>query len=616
MKKIKQLLLVLLIPIALYNCSGETKLAQTSTKEIVPNYYPNLDLDLATFSASGSWLIVKYKNKAESHRLFVKTLRNRAITRKWMNDWSSDFYEFYLFDGEQEVTYETVRHPNRLELITEKGKAVLSFMDTETLFIHAEGVQIALKPLQNFFWESKPTADQHLLLPKGGRIFQHFKSGKNTTLSFERKAMDDVHSHDIGWIKAKSNTNQTSFAFREEINEKKWEQALPSLDKVLSASQQTIDNWMDKMPQVPEHLTATAQTGWYLLHSFQVSPSDHITRQTLYCSKNSWLTKIWSWDHCFHGLALSMGDLQLGWDQIMVMFDNQLPNGALPEPLSDLMGERGFTKPPVHGWIIKKFIEFHGIEACMPLLEEVYQPLSRFTDYWYNFHDLNNNGMCNYRHGNDGGWDNATAYDQGNPTEGADLAAYLVIQQELLAEIASLLNKPNEAKTWQARADKQLADLLEFGVKDNRFVSPLETTGEAAECASLINYMPLMLGDKLPEEIVNTMINDLKPGGPYMTDYGLATEALNSDKYEQDGYWRGPIWAPPTLQLFDACIQLNELELAREIAVRYTNMIKRDPGFWENYDAINGTGLQAPGVSWTPAAFMYLAHWLALNPEE
>ena len=37
----------------------------------------------------------------------------------------------------------------------------------------------------------------------------------------------------------------------------------------------------------------------------------------------------------------------------------------------------------------------------------------------------------------------------------------------------------------------------------------------------------------------------------FLTENGLATEMPKSNKYESNGYWRGPIWAPTTYLLVD-----------------------------------------------------------------
>jgi glycogen debranching enzyme len=233
--------------------------------------------------------------------------------------------------------------------------------------------------------------------------------------------------------------------------------------------------------------------------------------------------------------------------------------------------------------------------------------------WWYAYRDTDRDGMCQYMHGNDSGWDNATCFDQGYPTEGADLAAHLILQAEGLARIARILGKPDDEKKWQRQSRKQLRDLLRLGVKDHRFFSPISSRQDAPVTRSLLNYIPVILGRRLPEKVRRALLADLSPGGPFLTEYGYATESPTSPKYESDGYWRGPIWAPPTYMIFDGLVDMGETPLARTVARRFCDMCTREPGMWENYDALTGKGLRCPGYSWTAAVFLLLAEWLKEN---
>jgi glycogen debranching enzyme len=243
-------------------------------------------------------------------------------------------------------------------------------------------------------------------------------------------------------------------------------------------------------------------------------------------------------------------------------------------------------------------------------LAQLYEPLGRLTNWWYTYRDFDGDGMCQYHHGNDSGWDNATMFDQGYPTEGSDLAAHLVLECEGLAFMANALGKPQEALEWQRRADAQLAALLRLQVKNGRFFSPLDGKDTAPETQSLLNSIAMVLGQRLPPEIRQNLVADLGPGGPFLTAYGLATEAPASPKYDPDGYWRGPIWAPSTHLIFDGLVDAGETALARTIAERFCELCLHTPGFWENYDALTGQGLRCPAYSWTAAAFLEMAGWL------
>lgn len=578
-------------------------------------FYPEIDFGTQVFSKCGSWFIVNYHDRANTHRLYLKTLRSSAISQKWDTAWAADLYDIALYKNNVEVVYETTATPYSLELRSNQGTASITFLDNDTLYFLANELEVRLIPLQGFSWTYAVSNTELKLNLRSAKMFNHFRSYAGTTINVgtSNKTGEKGATQDVVTELIFNGTGTTAFAFRGTNSDTLWNIKLISFNEALAIQKAEVDSWMQKMPHVPEKFKAAAQTAWYLLHAFQVAPAGRITRQTLLASKNSWLTKIWSWDHCFHAMALAHADVKLAWDQLFVMFDNQDANGAFPDALDDNGGSYNFVKPPIHGWAIRNIINTTGVEASMPYLKEAYEPLARWTEYWYIYRDDNKNGMCHYLHGNDSGWDNATAFDQGIPTEGADLAAYLILQQETLAYIATLLGKKNEADKWTQRANNQYNALMKYGVKDNRFISPLAKNGIAEPTQSLINYVPIIMGKKVDDKIRKNIVNDLKPGGPYLTNYGLATEALNSPKYQYDGYWRGPIWAPPSYQIFLGLYEAGEIELAKIIAERFCTMCVNDPSFSENYDAPTGKGVQAPGVSWTPAVFMLFANWLYLN---
>ena len=131
-------------------------------------------------------------------------------------------------------------------------------------------------------------------------------------------------------------------------------------------------------------------------------------------------------------------------------------------------------------------------------------------------------------------------------------------------------------------------------------------THKTVESNSLLLYLPILLGDKLPADIREQMISVLKSERFY-TEYGLATEAIDSDVYDSDGYWRGPIWAPSTLLLIDGLVNCGEKEFAKDIAKKFCDMVAKS-GCAENFDALTGEGLRDKAYTWTSSVFLILAH--------
>jgi glycogen debranching enzyme len=221
--------------------------------------------------------------------------------------------------------------------------------------------------------------------------------------------------------------------------------------------------------------------------------------------------------------------------------------------------------------------------------------------------DDDRDGIPQYHHGNDSGWDNCTAFEVGPPVEGADLSAYLVVQMDVLSEIAQLTGRESDARAWNERSDRLLERLLAHSWQGDRFVAP--RSGDHAVFASdtLFHFLPLVLGERLPASVRSRLVAGIKEPGRFLTDHGLATESVRSPLYEADGYWRGPIWAPSTLILIDGLAACGERSLAEDLARRFCDMAAGS-GMAENYDAISGAGLRDRAYTWTSSVFLILAH--------
>jgi len=321
----------------------------------------------------------------------------------------------------------------------------------------------------------------------------------------------------------------------------------------------------------------------------------------MYMSKN-WMSAVWSWDNCFNAMATAYAYPELAMDQIYLIFDHQHETGAFPDNVNDNNVNYNFVKPPIYGIVLQKMMALNAIRDDQ--LPEIYDHISRVTDYWYNFRDLNNNGIPEYFHGNDG-WDNGTTFDVGFPLESPDLCTYLITQTDFLTDLALKLGKKEDAVRWKNLSDFMTERLVnEFWI-NGHFIARKSFTGEwNRESQSLISYIPIILGEKLPTEIRNKLISDIRTSG-ILTKYGLATENPKSPYYEPEGYWRGPIWAPITFFIVDGLAKSGEKELAADIARRFCDMCCKS-GFAENFNALTGEGLCDPAYTWTSSVFLLL----------
>ncbi|MFF3437196.1 amylo-alpha-1,6-glucosidase [Streptosporangium sp. NPDC002721] len=368
-------------------------------------------------------------------------------------------------------------------------------------------------------------------------------------------------------------------------------------DQVVAAARRDFDGFCDAVAPWRDDRVPAAVLAAYVLWSATVRAAGFVTRTAVLMSKH-WMDKVWSWDHCFNAIALAGGLPSLAWDQFRLPFDHQDAAGALPDSVTHSEILYNFVKPPIHGWVL-------GHLPAVPPgeLAETYRLLERWTAFWLAARRAPGRELPHYQHGNDSGWDNATTFTPERVVESADLAAFLVLQMRALSRMAGELAMTGEAARWSRAADRMRDAMIEQLWRDDRFVARSAGSEHEWSSSSLLDLMPIVLGEELPEAVHVPLAARIKT---HLTEYGLATELPTSPHYRDDGYWRGPIWAPSTVLIEDGLRRAGHTVLADEISARFRALCERS-GFAENFDARTGSGLRDRAYTWTASAYLILA---------
>lgn len=380
-------------------------------------------------------------------------------------------------------------------------------------------------------------------------------------------------------------------------------------DKELARIREEYGNWLRKMPAVPPERQKMADLAAYVSWSAVVQAQGLYTRPSMLMSK-SFMTNLWSWDNSFNTMALASAHPQLAWDQLMWVFDSANIDGISPDFENDRNYEWTFFKPPVQGLTLAYFEQQNpGFFRNRARLEKLYPALAKRTEWYLRYRDWDGDGLAEYDHGNDSGWDNATLFLQLPPLETPDLAAFLVLQMEELSHIADLLNRPDESQSWKSRADAMRQRLLDKLWQGDHFVALHEGDHKVVNADSLILQLPIMLGDQLPKDVREAVIRTLHQPGHFLTPHGLATEGLSSRYLTRDGYWRGPIWAPSTMLIVEGLDAAGDHAFADELRRRFCDMVEKG-GFSENFDPQTGQPWDDPSYTWTSSVYLIFAHEL------
>ncbi|BBC33933.1 Glycogen debranching protein [Streptomyces graminofaciens] len=553
------------------------------------------------FSTHGSWFgispVLAEKTRAEDLHLVSHQNGMHAVLRLVPLDAAT---------GDRAET--SVRAtPGLLSWTAADGRIDLAYESPDTVRVHGTGLGFgisaaaqALTPFSGTYFYRDPVDDAH--------VFTSYETGRRYRITVLSGTVADVSgSQALG-------AGERGLTVTAEADGS-WEVAVEELDsarlpfrssstfgEVMEAARRSFGEFVDTAAPWRSAATPAAELAAYVVWSATVLPAGLVTRPAVLMSKH-WMDKVWSWDHCFNALALAPGAPGLAWDQFALPFDHQDEAGSLPDSVTHSEVLYNFVKPPIHGWAFGHLRRRLPEPLTPAQLTEAYDRLTRWTDFWLTARRAPGAALPHYQHGNDSGWDNATTFDPDRVAVTADLAATLILQLDELARLAGELGFPDDARRRTETADAIQAALLDELWDGERFLSRPAHGGAPSRSASLLDLMPIVLGDRLPREVHDRLAERIET---HLTSFGLATEHPGSPHYEPDGYWRGPIWAPATVLIEDGLRRAGHEHLADEISARFRALCETS-GFAENFDALTGQGLRDRAYTWTASSYLLLA---------
>lgn len=555
----------------------------------------NLDMNIMPFSRFGSFLTIS-KIKDD---FYIRTVRG------------GDFHLSKLFKIEildfnnNKLTYEVEARPNLISFNCISGKVEFCIDGKSLLRFRGKGVILRLIACLESYDTFISMGSYYELNSYREGIRMGLKSLRgDINIETEWKV--------IGSTKADIYFNTSCDKFEGVIEEYIVspqyinDDSFNDFDGVTYEIEEEFNNWLSNSLKGVKEFEGGREQAAYITWNTVVPSEGKLTRKAMYMSKN-WMTNIWAWDNCFNALALSYWNMEMALDQIKIFFDNQHSTGMLPDFINNNICYYNSTKPPIYGWILRIMMNLNKDYFTLERLKQIYYPLKRVTEWWLEHRDCNKDGIAQYNHGNDSGWDNSTVFNYGVPVDSPDLSAFLVLQMEVLYEIALQLNL-KEDFYWKDKAKELLEKMIAYFWDGSEFKAKATLTGENIDSKSLLTYIPLILGERLPKNIREKLIKDIKYDKKFITENGFATEEIDSSFYKEDGYWRGAIWAPSTFIMVKALEACGEKQLAIDISKKFCTMAQRS-GMAENFGALTGEGLRDRAFTWTSSVYLLLNNY-------
>ncbi|MEH0425454.1 trehalase family glycosidase [Streptomyces stelliscabiei] len=562
---------------------------------------PSFSLDDIPFSTHGSWFdispVLAEKTYADDLHLVSHQNGMHAVLRLVPLDSAT---------GERAETHVEAT-PGLLSWSGAGGRVDLAYESPDTVRLRGQGFSLRLCAAARTLTPFSGTYFFHDAAA-GAHVFTSYETGRRYRVTVLGGTVADVSggqalgSADRGLTLTAGPDGHWEVAVEELDTARRPFASTAAFGEVVEAARDAFAEFVDAVAPWRTSATPAAELAAYVVWSATVRPAGLVTRPAVLMSKH-WMDKVWSWDHCFNALALAPGLPGLALDQFHLPFDHQDETGALPDSVTHSEVLHNFVKPPIHGWTHARLRHRLSTPQDPAELAETYDRLERWTTFWLTARRAPGAALPHYQHGNDSGWDNATTFDPERVVVTADLAAFLVLQLHELAELATRLGRPDDARRWTLAADTTRTAMLDHLWTGDRFVTQGVASGETWHSSSLLDLMPLVLGEHLPPAVSRALADRV---AAHLTPYGLATELPTSPHYLPDGYWRGPIWAPATVLIEDGLRRAGHHHLADEISARFRTLCETH-GFAENFDALTGTGLRDRAYTWTASSYLLLA---------
>lgn len=318
--------------------------------------------------------------------------------------------------------------------------------------------------------------------------------------------------------------------------------------------------WYRQYPETdPEYepLKKTAAYGvWICCTLLPNAPQGYIP---LYCRFDS----AFCWQGIYHALGV-VNNPDTASYIMMSIFQYQDAHGQLADLVDDRNINYLSTKPPVQGLTFLNLYARLGEKWTAKHYEQMYEPFRRWYQWWMECRDTDRDGIPQYNQGCESAVDTSAMFAKGVPVECPDLIAYMALMAESLQVMAEKLNKPQEALHWRAESAWLVETLIREFWNGERFVARVSGSHEIVETDEVDVYTPIILGKRLPEDILVKLIRDLKDPEQYMTPIGFRHAPARAKDFMR-GVVGGFVQIKFAIGLHDA----GEITLAREILEKY-----------------------------------------------
>ena len=397
----------------------------------------------------------------------------------------------------------------------------------------------------------------------------------------------------------------------------------------LAATGRMWHDWFARTPAVRDDLADMTAFCWWVLGANIVSLPGRGARAVV-PSKIGYVG-LWQWDAYFIASGLRHGDPELAREQLDLAFSFPTAEGQLPDvvhdegvlassddlppadratlrragsAIADPAAPIPLTKPPLAAWALRRL---EGLIDDPEWFEAAWSTVARSQEWWFAHSDLDGDGMPEYGHPYSSGLDDSPVFDAELPVASPDLAAYLILQDDLLAARAREIGDAAAAAHHAARASRTLALLEGMWDEEAGFFRSVGA-GVPLHAETAVSLLPLLTG-RLPGRFVAGIVDALDDPERFATPRAVPTVARRDPAFSDERMWRGPVWVNINALLAEGLAVSGHPARARELIERTLRLVIHAGGPHEYFNPETGrkATTATTAFGWSAALFVDLA---------
>ncbi|MBQ1285802.1 MAG: hypothetical protein IIY19_05100 [Lachnospiraceae bacterium] len=326
-------------------------------------------------------------------------------------------------------------------------------------------------------------------------------------------------------------------------------------------------DWESFYTKLPGAEDKNKEKAAFMLWSMIERPSGRLKRSILH---STFPKAAPMWKECLMTAALS-GNLPIAKELLLGQLDQQAPNGQIPSFMDHLNYDALNAAPPLQGWALKQLMKTNDLKEAFSKeeLQTLYESYAKWDAWFDEYRDDDKDGIVQTEGMIECGCEDSPVFAKYYIVELPEINAELALLEEAIGDLAGMLDLSEEKEKWYAKSKERIAKLLEKFWKGDRFVGFDHETKAVIDTQSIQFYRPLILGNRLPQEVIDKMAEDLSYANGFLTPRGFLSQHMGSKEYSRLSLEGGSINAWDQIMVTMGLAEAGKTEQAKEAAALY-----------------------------------------------